>query len=308
MRLSLLSFVLLAGCPPATAPETDRSGDDDDTVIGDDDDDDTTACADTDADGDGVDACSDCDDGDERVFPGAPERCNERDDDCDGAPLPDESAACVECDAQGFWLPTRELSGSALVAEIRGLSEEHFCNDYGAATNYMFTRLDKVDGVVECVYTGRTTPVGSSKPDPNDMNTEHTWPQSQGADEFPAECDLHHLYPTDTDANSIRGNLPFGEVTGGADWSEGGSQLGRDASGTTVFEPRDVHKGNVARSMVYFSMQYGFPIDASRLQLYKSWSAQDPPDAAEVARTLDIAEQQGAANAYVLCPWLVDEL
>ena len=38
----------------------------------------------TDADGDGVPACLDCDDGDLLVFPGAEESCNGLDDDCDG--------------------------------------------------------------------------------------------------------------------------------------------------------------------------------------------------------------------------------
>jgi len=37
-----------------------------------------------DADYDGAAACEDCDDADRDVFPGAPELCNERDDDCDG--------------------------------------------------------------------------------------------------------------------------------------------------------------------------------------------------------------------------------
>lgn len=37
-----------------------------------------------DGDGDGVSAERDCDDQDEDVFPGAPERCNGLDDDCDG--------------------------------------------------------------------------------------------------------------------------------------------------------------------------------------------------------------------------------
>jgi len=37
-----------------------------------------------DLDGDGVDACHDCDDNDRTVKPGAPETCNLRDDDCNG--------------------------------------------------------------------------------------------------------------------------------------------------------------------------------------------------------------------------------
>lgn len=47
--------------------------------------DDTGAPPDTDADGDGSPASRDCDDSDPAVFPGAEERCNGEDDDCDGA-------------------------------------------------------------------------------------------------------------------------------------------------------------------------------------------------------------------------------
>jgi hypothetical protein len=39
----------------------------------------------TDWDGDGADACADCDDDDSARKPGAPERCNSLDDDCDGS-------------------------------------------------------------------------------------------------------------------------------------------------------------------------------------------------------------------------------
>lgn len=61
------------------------------------------ACAegdDTDHDGDGVSACSDCDDGDAAIHPGAVERCNRRDDDCDQ--WSDEDAGCDVCDEVAF--------------------------------------------------------------------------------------------------------------------------------------------------------------------------------------------------------------
>lgn len=55
---------------------------------------------DTDHDGDGVSACSDCDDGDATIHPGATERCNRRDDDCDR--WTDEDAGCDVCDEVAF--------------------------------------------------------------------------------------------------------------------------------------------------------------------------------------------------------------
>lgn len=49
-----------------------------------------------DADGDGSSGCGeDCDDGDPDVHPGAPERCNLRDDDCNG--VVDDSPECPHC-------------------------------------------------------------------------------------------------------------------------------------------------------------------------------------------------------------------
>ena len=51
-----------------------------------------------DLDGDGVDACEDCDDLNRQVRPGAHDTCNERDDDCDGRV--DEAETCADCEEQ----------------------------------------------------------------------------------------------------------------------------------------------------------------------------------------------------------------
>jgi len=59
----------------------------------------------TDVDGDGYDSDraggDDCNDGDPNAYPGAPETCNGRDDDCDGWPTdPDDEAS--DCDNDGY--------------------------------------------------------------------------------------------------------------------------------------------------------------------------------------------------------------
>ena len=75
-------------------------GDDDDATPGDDDDDDTMTGVD--ADGDGYADDVDCDDGDASTYPGAPELCDGRDNDCNGSlaagELDDDADGHMVCD------------------------------------------------------------------------------------------------------------------------------------------------------------------------------------------------------------------
>jgi endonuclease I len=303
--MRFLPFLLLVAClGPDTGEETDPDSDSS-----------NIPCEDRDADADGVNACDDCDDADAGVFPGAPERCNGLDDDCDGDLHPDELETdeagvptCASCDAAGFWEITRDTSDAQLGDRFADAMVGLRCN-YSTTAAWMFTRLDVEASQVECVYTGRRTTINGQRPDPEtDMNVEHTWPQSDGAGDLPKKCDLHHLFPTDVDANQQRAAYPFGEVQSGSRWSEGGSELGNDSSGERVFEPRDVHKGNVARAMLYMSMEYDWSLSADQVELFVEWNALDPIDTAERERSLNIGEEQSFANPMVVCPNVVERV
>jgi hypothetical protein len=298
MRSSLLALLLLAGCPPEN--DTGDTGD----------------LPPSDQDQDGYTSDVDCDDQRATVYPGAEELCDGFDNDCDEDLAPGEDDLdqdgepdCTRCDLAGFWVDTRALNDpDALEVALSDLTDGLSCS-YSSTATYMFVRLDNETGLVECVYTGRTTTVTSERPDPEtDMNTEHTWPQSQGADQLPAKCDLHHLYPSDVQANQARAAYPFGVVVSGVTWEEGGSRLGRDAGGALVFEPRTVHRGNVARSMLYFSMRYDMPLPANQVDLFLQWHEDDPVDLDEWDRTMEIAEYQAAANPFVACPDMADRV
>jgi endonuclease I len=170
----------------------------------------------------------------------------------------------------------------------------------------MFSFVSNQNGRVQCVYTGAWVTT-SGIPDSNVMNTEHTWCQSWGADTLPAKSDLNHLFPTMSHANSYRSNYPFGEVVT-ATWSEGGSSRGTDQWGSTVFEPRDPHKGDCARAMFYFAVRYDMEIFLHQEEVLKAWNWQDPPDDWERTRNSRIEQIQDTRNPFVDCPEIADRI
>ncbi|EAQ77142.1 endonuclease [Blastopirellula marina] len=143
--------------------------------------------------------------------------------------------------------------------------------DYFEARREMFSRIDNFDGKVLLVYTGEKFPT-SDIPDHTVVNTEHTWPQSKFANansRNEMKTDLHHLFATRNPVNSDRGNKPFGDIPDDVSqrwWnsdSPSGDLPGLDErdnfseSSDNLFEPREAHKGNVARAMLYFYTVYG---------------------------------------------------
>ena len=174
----------------------------------------------------------------------------------------------------------------------------------------MFGDLANQNGQVECVYTGQWVAVQQGGiPDWNIMNTEHSWPQSQGADIEPMRADLHHLVPTMSVANSIRGNLPFGNVVN-VNWSQGGSVRGSDANGVDVFEPRDDYKGDVARLLFYYALRYGNMNGFLTYQeeTLREWFWTDLVSDWELARNDGIYDYQSNRNPFIDYPEFLDRI
>jgi hypothetical protein len=206
------------------------------------------------------------------------------------------------------WDGTYNLSGSALKTVLAGLVAGQTPLSYDAARLAMFSNLDNVDGWVECVYTGALVQTAGI-PDPAVMNTEHTWPQSYGA-EGEARSDLHHLYPTNAWVNNSRGNLPFGVVLNSSPgYPLGGSNRGTNAAGVTVFEPRDLHKGDCARAVMYFALRYGnregFLDMAAQEAVLRAWHLSDPVSPKETTRNAGIAALQANRNPFIEQPGLL---
>lgn len=210
----------------------------------------------------------------------------------------------------------------ALVDEYRPTS----VLSYGDARDLLFGDIDTVNDSLTCVYTGLQIYISPSL-DPTttafaqNINTEHTFPRSKGADEFTlGHSDMHHLFATRVDANSARGNLPFAEINDSQtdEWFINNQSSGnippenvRDNYSeylqNVAFEPRELHKGNVARAYFYFYTMYKAQADIADPTFFEiqretmcQWHFQDPIDKAEWDRSKNIAAEQGNENPFVL--------
>lgn len=203
-----------------------------------------------------------------------------------------------------------------------------------AGKDSMYASIYNMNDSVSCVYTDYTMYIDPAL-DPSQaaynggagINCEHTWPKARGASSGLAEWDLHHLHPTRVDVNGDRGNCPFDEIDDNQTdtWYWKGLQTSNipsqyideyselDDAGNDRFEPREDHKGNVARAMFYFYTMYKAEADAADPNFFNiqkdilwQWHIADPADALEISRTNQIAGyQQNKPNPYVLDATLV---
>lgn len=205
--------------------------------------------------------------------------------------------------------------------EVRSLTLKNHdtSSSYSAARKFLFTVIhleqDKDGYFVYDVYCGKKfrNNVGPrSMPSSTIVNTEHTWPRSKmhsrGSHQFKIEeADLHHLYPTDSKANSVRGNNRFSEFDGTGVGSRkpahGNCNLshsGKKRNGSkTVFEPPHFQKGNVARALFYFSVRYNMPISDEEEFFLRIWNKLDPVDDMERRRNDYIEQYQGNRNPFI---------
>ncbi|BBM86429.1 endonuclease I family protein [Candidatus Uabimicrobium amorphum] len=199
-----------------------------------------------------------------------------------------------------------ELRDRDLKDELYNLVKGHTSLGYTSARTRMFSEIDNRSGYVDCVYTDLVMQT-KGIPDHTVMNTEHTWPKSRGAKSEPAKSDLHHLFPTDSKANSRRSSYYFGSVVDIV-WQDGESLLGRDSGGFTVFTPPRSHRGDVARALFYFSIRYRKEIPSFEERILKEWHRDDPVDQKEVARNDGISRYQKNRNPFIDDSSLVDRI
>ena len=208
-----------------------------------------------------------------------------------------------------------------------------FYGNYDETMIKLFTARDTTAGqkVVTCVYSSENY-VYTEPFDWSYMSREHSychqWMPTNPADgsgaapnnvERKEYNDQHHLFPTNqNDVNAVRSNFPMGEVTT-LQGSYMNCKYGNDINGKHIFEPRDSHKGDFARAIMYMCTAYNGqnnafgvaqnwklknPISATILygqdqNVLKKWHYQDLPDAWEISRNDFLDSLQGNRNPFI---------
>jgi endonuclease I len=211
---------------------------------------------------------------------------------------------------------TLNTGNSTFANNLHALVNPHQVQYYSYYANTMIYSFEARDTtldrrVVTCVYSGEnkiyTEPFDWAS---NGYSREHTychsWMPTNPATLLPEYSDYHHLFPTNlNDVNIVRNNNALGIVVNVTS-TYLGSKFGTDANGQTVFEPRDEHKGDAARAMMYEAICYttisgnSWALPSYQNQyLLKQWHFQDPPDNWEIARNDFVDSLQNNRNPFV---------
>jgi len=203
---------------------------------------------------------------------------------------------------------------------------------YATARGKMYNYADNYNNLVTCVYSGyqETVPYSATNTSTSvvsRINCEHTVPQSWFNEVVRMRSDMHHLFPTYDTWNNLRGSDPFAEIPDAntQTWMRGLvsqatiptanlSEWSEDTN--TQFEPREDHKGNLARAVFYFyTMHAGQPAlvatghgdinSVADINTLYAWHLADPVDAREIERNNRVAASQGNFNPYITYPGTV---
>lgn len=229
-------------------------------------------------------------------------------------------------------------SGTPLLGALHDLSVEKHTN-YNSYSDISTTNCFKTDpygtsnSYIRDFYSGgkmnnSIVPSGS-----NGWNREHLWCQSLSNGlwgESGGGADLQHLRPTVATINSDRGSKKYAAISGSKTESTYVDPDGKTMTGgyytSTLFEPIDSKKGDVARILMYTYMHYNKAAniggtkdgstssyfgtlnfthvisatnEAAAKQLLLTWNESDPVDSTETIRNTEAAKITGCRNPFI---------
>ncbi|MGC4039851.1 MAG: endonuclease [Flavobacterium sp.] len=234
-------------------------------------------------------------------------------------------------------------TGYVLKTQLFNIIKNHIDRTYSGLYTTFQTSDVKPNGKVwdvysNCDFTFGTVDNGGNQDNGTNpggecvfFNREHTVPQSYFNSQTPMYSDAHFVLPTDKVVNATRDDWPFGKVQNATYTSGNGSKLGNNLNSgysagytSTVFEPVDEYKGDIARVLLYFATRYEdqvadfytaaaatskikpmFDGSSNRvfsqtfLNILLTWNIQDPVSAKEIARNDAIYARQNNRNPYI---------
>lgn len=233
----------------------------------------------------------------------------------------------------GYYDSLEGKCGHELMLAVKAKAVNHKRISYGTSTWNAFksTDIKTVNGVDYWwdMYSNDLVPASSGHPG---MNIEHSVAKSWwGGSESPASyCDIVHLNPSNSDANSQKSNYPMAELAS-VKWDNGVTFIGTPKSGqgggaTWCYEPADQYKGDFARVFMYMFTIYNdiswknsgtnWMYDTSDELMFKPWakelllrwSANDPVSDKERMRNDGIQKEQQNRNPFIDLPDLAEHI
>lgn len=194
-----------------------------------------------------------------------------------------------------------------LTLPLLAYADQEQIEDYPTARNIFWKQLYPEGYTLYCGerFTNRKKAVSGNK-----INVEHVFAASWMAEAIGcgtrkqcqktsarfnlAEADLHNLYPVWSKINSSRNNLEFGVIVD--EKHRFGCDFERNSK---VAEPREIARGNIARSVLYMAGEYDFNISGEMRELMLEWHIVDPPSKDKLRRNKIIFRLQGTYNSYI---------
>lgn len=238
----------------------------------------------------------------------------------------------------GYYNSASGLSGPALQSALHDIIKNHTVVPYTSLYAVYDSSDLKPNGQVWDMYSdvpAGTPPYvyynvsgdrcGTYTQEGDCFNREHTWPQSWFNSVSPPQSDAFHVVPSDGWVNSQRSNYPYGEVSNPTWTSQNGSKLGNNVTAgysSTVFEPIDAYKGDIARGFFYMATRYlgedgtwatsaatsGATIKPWELCVLIDWHHLDTVSAKEIMRNDAIYKWQNNRNPFIDHPEWVDSI
>lgn len=234
---------------------------------------------------------------------------------------------------EGYYKNLEGLSGVTLKKAVKNAARTHTAISYGSASWEVFLESDtRIIGSQRCwwdMYSSNNVAAPNASAHPG-MNIEHGVPNSWwGKTQNDAYKDLFHLNPSNSDANSRKGNYPLAEISTQT-WSNGVTFIGHPKSGmgddaSLVYEPADEYKGDFARAYFYMFTIYDdiawtgnwdWMYNTSSDLLLKPWAyemllrwaKEDPVSQKEIDRNEAIYRHQKNRNPFIDYPELAEHI